>query len=134
MGAHRLAVVATALALATPAVVLAGEGMQPGLWEVTATVALPGVPSPTPTTQTECLSQDDVDKGPLPEIDKGACRATDVRRSGEKVTWKLDCGPIGKGEGEIVSRSPTSYDGWMKLETGGTVVKTTISARRLRAC
>ena len=133
MRAHGLVALAT-LSLAMPVAAGAGERMQPGLWEVTATVELPGTASPAPTTQTECLSQKDVDADPVPEFEKGACQVTNARRSGDKVTWKLDCGQIGKGEGEVVYRSPTAYDGWMKLETGGTVVRSTLRARRLGGC
>ena len=134
MKAHSwLAVVVTATSFTMPAVVRGADRMQPGLWEITATVELPGV-SPGPTTQTECLSQKDVDADPMPEIDKGACRATDARRSGDKVTWKLDCGQLGKGEGEVVYRSSTSYEGWQTLVTAGAVVKTIIRARRVGGC
>ena len=122
------------LCLALPCRGLARERMQPGLWEVTAVVDLPGEPSPSPTTQTECLSPKDVDSDPVPQMDKGACRVTDILRSGDKVTWKVDCGQLGKGEGEIVYESPTAYQGWMKLEAGGTVVRTAIRARRLGGC
>lgn len=122
------------LSLGTPTLVRGAERMQPGLWEVTVTVELPGMASPPPTTQTECLSQKDVDADPVPEIDKGACRVKDARRSGDRVTWKLDCGQVGKGEGELVYRSPTTYEGWMKLETGGTVVRSSIRARRVSGC
>ena len=134
MSINRVAMIITALSVAAPAAARAGGHMQPGLWEVTATVELPGVAPPTPTVQTECLSQQDVDADPVPEIDKGACRVTGIGRSGDKVTWKIDCGQLGKGEGEVVNRSPTAYEGWMKLETGGTVVRTTIRAQRLRGC
>jgi hypothetical protein len=44
---------------------------------------------------------------------------------------ELYCGQLGKGEGKIVYRSPSAYDGWMKLETGGTIVRTTIRAGRV---
>lgn len=109
--------------------------MEPGLWEVTSTVELPGVPNPpAPTTQTECLSQKDVDADPVPELSQGECRVTDALRSGDTVTWKLDCGATGKGEGQVEYRSPTEYQGFMKLETGGTVVRTVIRARRIGGC
>jgi hypothetical protein len=108
--------------------------MDPGLWEVTVTVELPGVASPPPTVQTECLSQSDVDADPVPQIDKAACKATDIHRSGDKVTWKLDCGPIGKGDGELTYQSASWYEGSMRLETGGMVVRTKIRAKRLSKC
>ncbi len=137
MGVARLrfAGIVFALLLAAPLAARARERMQAGLWEVTATVEVPGAAmSPPPTTQTECLSQKDVEADPVPEVEKNGCRATNVRRSGDKVTWDLDCGPTGKGEGEIVVRSPTAYEGWMKLEASGMVVRTTIRARRLGGC
>ena len=134
MSANRLALLVAALSCATPILVRAEGRATPGLWEVTAKVELAGVVSPAPTTQTECLSQKDVEADSVPEIEKGACRVTDVRRSGDKVSWKVDCGAVGKGEGEIAYRSPTAYEGWMKLETGGTVVRTTLRAKRLGGC
>jgi hypothetical protein len=134
MHAHRLALVAAALALFTPALARAEGRMQPGLWQVTATVALPGMDSPAPTTQTECLSEADVEKDPTPGIEKGACRVTDLVRSGDTVTWKLDCGPAGQGTGEVVYRSSTAYEGWMTLRTGEVTVKTTIRAERVGGC
>jgi hypothetical protein len=134
MSANRLAAIVAVLSLATPAVVWPAERLQPGLWEVTSTTDLPGSTLPPLTTQTECLSQKDVDADPVPEIDRGACRVTDIVRSGDRITWKVDCGPLGKGEGEVVYRSPTAYEGFMKLDTGGTVVQTAIRARRLGGC
>ncbi len=115
----RTAAVLAAMLVAAPVGVRAAGHMQPGLWEVTATVELPGVASPPPTTQTECLSQKDVDAELVPEIEKGSCKVTNIRRSGDRVTWLVDCGEVGKGDGEIVYRSPTAYEGWMKLATGG---------------
>ncbi len=136
MSANRFGpmIAALALALAAPGAVQAGGRVQPGRWEVTATVELPGVASPAPTTQVECLSQQDVDADPAPGLEQGACRVTDVVRSGDRVTWKLDCGPAGKGGGEVVYESPTAYSGWMTLESGGAVVRTTLHARRLGGC
>jgi len=133
---HRALALAFALLLTLPPLASAAERAQPGLWEVSVQVELPGVSPPPPTTQTECLSQKDVEADPVPSLDKGACRATDVRRSGDKVTWKVVCeGPLpGRGEGEITYQSPTAYDGWMTLETGGAVVRATLKARRLGGC
>ncbi len=120
-----------------PVSALASSRGQPGLWEVSATIEVPGDATATmPTTQTECLTQKDLDADPVPVLDKGACRATDVRRSGDRITWKLVCdGSLpGRGEGEIVYRSPTAYDGWMTVDIGGVVVRTVIRARRIGGC
>ena len=111
--------------------------MQPGLWEVTATVEVAGLNGALPpTTQTECLTQKDVDSDPVPEFDKAACRASDVHRSGGKITWVVVCSGAltGKGRGEIQYRSATAYDGAMTLETEGMVLRTTLRARRIGGC
>jgi Protein of unknown function (DUF3617) len=125
---------AISLMVLMPPAARAAERLQPGLWEVTASVELPGVPAPSLTTQTECLSQKDVDADPVPELDKGACRASQIRRSGDQVTWKLDCGPLGRGEGQVVYKSSTAYEGWMTLSSAGTALRTTIRARRVGEC
>jgi hypothetical protein len=134
--ATRLALAALLVALAAPAASDGARG-QPGLWEITATVELPGQALPLPpTTQTECLSQADLDADPAPVIDRGACRATDVRRSGDTVTWKVACDGAagGTGEGEITFRGPAAYDGSMVMELAGTRVRTTLRARRVGDC
>ncbi len=120
--------------LATSAAAREGERLQPGLWQVTATVEMPGTTSPPPTTQTQCLSQDEVDADPAPGFSQGACQVTDVHRTGAKTTWKVDCGALGKGQGEVAVQSSTSYDGSMTLETAGVVIRTSIRARRLGKC
>jgi len=132
------AAVATALALLAPALpstARAGDKVQAGRWEITATAELPGTPA-IPTTQVECLSQADVDADPVPELDRGACRAKNVSRSGNRVSWTLVCSGAlnGTGRGEIVYQGPTAYSGWMTLEAGGTTMKVTLRARRLGGC
>jgi hypothetical protein len=133
---RRFAALLTA-ALSVPIPAGAAEHVQAGLWEITATTELPGVAlALPPVSQTECLSQKDVEADPVPALDKGACRASDIKRSGGRVTWKLVCegAQAGTGRGEIVYESPTSYRGWMTLDTGGTSVKVAIRARRIGAC
>jgi hypothetical protein len=132
------AAAAVALSLALPAVASAEGGrLQPGLWEITAQVEVPGMAgSIPPVSQTECLSQADLDADPAAGIDKGACRATDVQRSGDRVTWNLACGgsQAGTGRGEIVYEGTTGYGGWMTFETGGTTLRTNLRARRIGEC
>lgn len=137
MSWRSIALAVTVLSLAAPGAARATGRMQPGRWEVTAAVEVPGMAGALPpTTQTECLSQEDVDADPVPALDRGMCRATDIRRSGDTVSWKLECtGALaGQGRGEIVYRSPTAYEGWMTLEAGGVKMKTTLSARRVGGC
>jgi len=119
--------------LASPATVRAGEKPRAGRWEVAVDVSAPGLTVP-PTSQTECLSQADVEAEPVPELEKGVCHATHVKRSGDKVTWDLVCGGQGSGKGELTYTSASGYDGWMTLDLAGTTVRATIHARRVGDC
>ena len=134
--AARLAL-ATSLALAAPPAALAEAHRKAGLWEVTATTEVQGTAlALPPVSQTECLSQQEVDADPVETLDKGACRATDIRRERGRVTWKLVCSGTleGKGQGEIVYESPTAYRGSLTLQASGTTVKVTLRARRVGGC
>jgi hypothetical protein len=121
-----------ALALA-PRAALAGERARPGLWEVTVDVSGPGMAVP-PSSQTQCMSQEDLDADPVPEMEKGVCRATNIHRAGNRVTWEVNCGELGHGKGELEYSSPTSYDGRMELELSGASLRATIRARRTGDC
>lgn len=134
MKTRTLAIVALAASCLAPRPARAADKLQAGLWEITAAVELPGTSAPAPTKQTECLTQAQVDAEPAPGIQQGACKVTDVRRAGGTTTWKLDCGEVGKGSGEVKLKSATEYEGWMTLETGGATVRTTIRARRIDKC
>lgn len=121
------------LLLSTPA--SAEQAFQAGRWEVTVDVSAPGSEVRMPSSsQTECLTQAELDRGPVPELERGACKATHIQRSGDTTTWDLDCGPLGKGRGEIIFRSPVRYDGWMTLDASGTTVRASIVARRIGDC
>jgi hypothetical protein len=134
MRTAHLAAALAALTLLAPAAAGAKGRTLPGQWEVAVTVALPlGAGDAPPTVQTECLSQADVDGDPLPTVDRGACRATDIRRTGDRVTWKVDCGSLGQGGGELHYVSPTAWEGTLSL-TGGLPVRATFKARRTGDC
>ena len=131
----RLAAVLAASTLLAPGAALAKGRTLPGQWEVALAVALPlGAGDAPPTVQTECLSQADVDADPIPQLDKGACRATDIRRTGDRVTWKVDCGALGKGGGELHYVSPTAWEGTLSLTSSGLPVRATFKARRTGDC
>ena len=134
---NRTAFLVSILLMGMPGAATAADQMQAGMWEVSVSVEMPGMAMPMPpTTQTQCMTKEEANADPVPSLDKGACRATDIRRSGNKVTWKLICSgtPSGRGDGEITYQGPTAYDGWMTLETSGVTVRTKISARRIGGC
>lgn len=118
------------------------DGMKPGLWEVTSKTkmgggAKPAMPVMTPDqlaqmksmgikmpdmaedqahTIRHCVTKEQAEKSvpPSPKDSNGMhCEQQDVKRQGNKVSWKLQC--AGKqavtGSGSMVYESPERYTG-----------------------
>lgn len=114
-------VLAVIVLVLLPAVVPAADGMRPGMWEITSTMEMPGMPmSMPPTTIKQCYTKDDVkDEKKAISRDKN-CTVTDFKRSGSKVTWKMKC--TGQNAGTFTGESVFSGDSYtsaMKMESEG---------------
>lgn len=105
-----------ALAQAQPKTFIAGSGPDE-LWDVTTKMEIVGMPMAMPAqTHQVCLKKDRRAEDTIPQQDD--CRATDVRTSGNKVSYKMVC--TGKnpmtGEGEITS-GPNAYEGKLRARS-----------------
>ena len=72
-----------------------GLNLKEGRYEITSTVKMSGMPmQPPPTTITECVTQQD----PVPnqQADSGNCRITDMKTTGNTVTWEMECDQQGQ--------------------------------------
>lgn len=125
--------------LLLPATVFgAAPGMKEGLWEITTTMEMPGMPfQPPPTTMTHCYTKADLkDKKGIVPKQEGDCKITDLKQSASRVTWKVVCSGENKGtgEGEIVFKGATAYEGTMKLDMQGMKATTRYKAKRIGDC
>lgn len=112
-----------------------------GRWEVTTEMDMPGMPMKMPATKTiQCVTKEQADDPnqsvPKGQQDKNAdCKVSDYKVAGNKVTWKMTCS--GKNamtsNGEITYAADT-YDGWMKMKTGGTEMTMKYKGKRLGDC
>ena len=110
--------------------------MREGLWEISASVEMPGMPFKIPPTVVQqCVTKQDAAQAGVPP-QGGDCTVSDVRRTGSKVSWKVTCTgqSAGKGEGEVTFSGPNAYSGWMKMETGGMKMSTAYKAKRVGDC
>ena len=127
-----------ALLLLPATLFAAGPAMKEGLWEITTTMDMPGMPfKMPPTTVSHCYSKEDVaSKERVVPKQKDDCKMTDFRQSGNRVTWKVACRGkhASKGEGEMVFRGATAYEGSMKLDSDGMVMTTNYKAKRVGDC
>ena len=121
------------LAAAAPA---AAQTMQPGLWELTARMEMPGMTMPPMTIQ-QCL-RDASPESVVPAMPN--CTITGRSASGNTVRWSVICQEGGMrmtGNGEMTLRGTTS-DGvlQMTMDEGGQRQSMThrYSGRRIGAC
>ena len=115
----------------------AGSPMQEGLWEISTTVDMPGMPyKARPTTITHCYTKEDLKSNNVVPQQKGDCKMTDLNYSGGRTTWKMVCTGKhpGKGEGEITYKGSTAYEGKMKMAMEGMEMTTKYKARRIGVC
>jgi len=123
--------------LSLPSMVPAAEMIKPGLWEITTTMKMPGMPFQSPPqTVRHCVTPQEA-KEPeksLP-IDKD-CKIIDLRSSVNKINWKVECtGQMaGKGEGEIAYKGDASYEGKTKIQTQGMTFNMNHNGKRVGEC
>jgi hypothetical protein len=129
-------VLAVLFALVLPVPGFAADTMRDGYWELTTTMEMPGMPMKmAPTKANHCYSKEDVkDQKKTITTDKN-CTVTDLKQSGNKVSWKMKCTGNNAGvfSGETVYKAD-AYDSTMKMQTQGQTMNMKIKAKRLGDC
>jgi hypothetical protein len=121
--------------LLLPSLAPAADMMKSGLWEITAGIEMPGLPfQPPPQTMRQCYTAEDVKGEPVPANEN--CKITNLKTTGNKVTWQLECtGEMaGRGEGEIVFHGDSAYEGTARIEAHGMTMTTNYKGKRLGEC
>ena len=123
-------------ALALPVTGFAADTMRDGYWELTTTMDMPGMPvKMAPTKVKHCYTKEDVkDQKKTISTDKN-CTVTDLKQSGNRVSWKMKCTGENAGvfSGETVFKGDT-YDSTMKMQTQGQTMNMKVKAKRLGNC
>lgn len=129
-------VITLLFALILPAASFAADTMREGYWELVTTMEMPGMPMKmAPTKINHCYTKEDVkDQKKTISTDKD-CTVTDLKQSGNKVTWKMKCTGQKAGDfsGETVYKKD-SYDSVMKMQSHGQTMNMNVKARRLGNC
>jgi hypothetical protein len=129
-------VIAIMSTLIMPVTIFAADTMREGNWEMITTMDMPGMPFKMPPTRMEhCFTKEDVkDQKKTISTDKN-CTVTDLKQSGNKVTWKMKCTGKSAGtfSGETVFRED-AYDSTMKMDSQGQTMNMQVKAKRLGAC
>jgi hypothetical protein len=134
-----MSVCAVVLSVLLPAAVFAAEGIRPGMWEITTTMEMPGMPMKMPpTTVKHCYTAYEVKYQKKVISSDKDCTVTDVKSSGNKVAWKMKCTGQNPGtfSGETVF-SGDSYVSHMQMESQGgkgTSVNMKVEGKRVGNC
>jgi len=130
-----LAVIAISLAMAGTAFAGGSPNMKPGLWEITTQAKMQGMTLP-PTTITQCITKDDM--VPRGDTQTQDCEVSDVKTSGDTVTWTMRCS--GEG-GDVESTGRITYHGdrfegsmTTIIKEQGMTMESTMSGRRIGDC
>ena len=133
--------VAAVLVILTSQLAGAEVNMKDGLWEITTSIEMPGMPmAMQPITVTQCLTKDNM--VPEPQEQGAACKVADMKQSGNTISWNVKCVSDGetmtsKGHitysgttfsGTIVSEAPTG------MGAGPTTFTTKMQGRFLGPC
>jgi len=118
-------------------IAFAGPNVKPGKWEITTKTEMTGMPMTIPpVTHTQCLKEGNL--VPQSEEANQECKVSDVKVSGDTVSWKLVCsGKNGRMEGTgKTTYSGETMEGEMRMviQGAGVEVKNKISGKRIGEC
>ena len=113
--------------------------MNPGKYEITARVEMPGMPQAMPPqTVTQCLDK----QNPVPNAnpDSHGCTITDMETKGNTITYTMTCNQQGmaiKSTGRMTFNSD-NFEGSARTvmgpQAGGMTMTTKLKGRRIGKC
>lgn len=117
--------------------VFAANEMREGKWEITSSVDMPGMPvKMKPTVVIHCYTKEDVkDEKKVVANKNRDCTVTDMKKSGNKVNWKMKCTGKSKGtfSGETIF-GKDFYESTMNMQSEGRSMTTKSKAKRIGDC
>jgi hypothetical protein len=126
-----ICIIAAVLFLFSARLSFAAPNMEDGLWEITTTVDMPGMPSRS-FTHTTCLTKEKA----VPQTAESGCTIKDVKTQGNTVTWTVVCRE-GTSTGKV-TYAGTTMDGVIEttVKTNGKTItmKNTIKGKRIGPC
>lgn len=127
-----LYLIATLLFLFFAGLCFAAPNMEDGLWEITSTIEMPGMPSRS-FTNTSCLTKEKAVPQASPE---SSCTLKDVKNEGNTVSWTMVCKDA-TSKGKVTYARNTmdgTFETSMKSEGKNMTIKTNMKGKRIGPC
>jgi hypothetical protein len=69
------------------------QGLEPGEWQFSTTLKVPGAPKPQTALSTQCVTKEDADpdRWMRKHAPQGDCKLTTARKSGDTFTMEVTC-------------------------------------------
>ena len=109
--------------------------VEPGMWEWSMTMEMPGMPMAIPpTVDSSCTTREDL----IPKAagENKDCNMLENKVTGNSVQWKMECNIAGgksTSEGKM-TYSGTTANGEITASTQGMVMTTKVNGRRTGDC
>ena len=107
MARPALYVIICVLLTILPSISFAAPDMQPGRWEITSTLEMPGIAFNMPASKhTQCITTEEL--VPQAQQENSKCQVVDQSIDGNVVTWQVRCE---SGGGTMDSQGKITYHG-----------------------
>ncbi len=119
------------LFLLSAGLAFAAPNMEDGLWEITMTVDMPGMPQRS-FTNTSCLTKEKA----VPQTAESSCTLKDVKTEGNTVTWMMVCKEA-TSEGKVTYARNTmegTFETTMKSGGQTMTMKNIMKGKRIGPC
>jgi len=128
-----ISIIAALLFLFSVGLAFASPNMEDGLWEITSTVDMPGMPGKS-FTHTTCLTKEKA----VPQTTQSECTMKDVKTQGNTVTWTVVCKQGMSTSTGKVTYAGSTMDGaiqtTVKTNEKTMTMKSTIKGKRIGPC
>ena len=118
-----------------------GVSIDPGLWEMTATMTMSMMPQPQTTVEKECIQETELNPEDFDMDEENPCTISDVSIDGDTARWSINCptenGMAMKGQWEFTSHGDSiTGSGSMTANMAGQEMgfNMTWEGKRLGAC
>jgi len=97
--------------------------VQPGNWEITVSMEMPGMPPRPAMTSNRCIKPDHVKDSQsfadsMQERNRGKCKVSDLKLESDKLSYSFACDSGATGTSEILFGG-TTYEGTNKMTVPG---------------
>jgi len=124
-------IIATFLFLFFAGLAFAAPNIEDGLWEITSTIDMPGMPSRS-FTNTSCLTKEKA----VPQTTDSSCTLKDVKTQGDTVTWTVVCKEA-TSKGRVTYARTTmegAFETTVKSEGQPMTIKSIMKGKRIGPC